>query len=213
LSDLTLLVLAKEPVPGRVKTRLVPAVSPEQAATLAAAALADTLDVVAATPASRRILVLDGHPGRWLPDGFEVVRQVPGGLDRRLAGAFAVVTGPAFLIGMDTPQLTPEDLLVPLAGPTDAVIGLCPDGGFWGIGTGRPAPQVFDGVPMSTARTGQVQRARLVEAGFAVTDLAVRRDVDLIDDARQVAAIAPGTRFAEVCRSLGVVRPPPVRVR
>ena len=69
----TLLVIAKEPRPGRVKTRLTPPFTPEEAAALAEAALADTLDAVARTPAERRVLVLDGTPGPWLPAGFEVV--------------------------------------------------------------------------------------------------------------------------------------------
>ena len=58
-----LLVLAKTPVPGRVKTRLCPPCTPEQAARVAAAALADTLAAVARTPAVRRCLVVEGdHP-------------------------------------------------------------------------------------------------------------------------------------------------------
>ncbi|GAB2471058.1 hypothetical protein GCM10027162_78090 [Streptomyces incanus] len=69
----TLLVIAKEPRPGRVKTRLTPPFTPGQAAELAEAALADTLHAVAATPAARRVLVLDGAPGPWLPPGFDVV--------------------------------------------------------------------------------------------------------------------------------------------
>src|SRR5690242_13674278 len=84
-ADVTLLVIAKEPLPGRVKTRLTPPYSPREAAELAAAALGDTLEAVRATPARRRVLVLDGRPGPWLPAGFEVVPQVPGGLDVRLA--------------------------------------------------------------------------------------------------------------------------------
>ncbi len=194
---LTLMVLAKEPVPGRVKTRLAPAVGVVGAADLAAAALADTLDVVAATPAMRRVLVLDGEPGPWLPPGFDVVPQVGGGLAERLAGAFAAVDGPAFLIGMDTPQLTVADLSISLdRNGFDAALGLCEDGGFWGIGMNRPRPRVFDGVPMSRDTTGRIQRERLVQNGFRVHDLPVRRDVDDIADARAVAALAPQTRFA-----------------
>ncbi|MDG4866242.1 glycosyltransferase, partial [Streptomyces sp. T-3] len=68
----TLLVIAKEPLPGRVKTRLTPPFTPVEAAELAEAALTDTLAVVRALPARRRILVLDGRPGPWLPPGFEV---------------------------------------------------------------------------------------------------------------------------------------------
>ena len=62
-----LMVIAKEPVPGRVKTRLTPAYTPAEAAELAEAALADTLAAVASTSVARRILALAGTPGRWLP--------------------------------------------------------------------------------------------------------------------------------------------------
>lgn len=195
MSDLTLLVIAKEPVAGRVKTRLAPDVGPQGAADLAAACLADTLDAVAAAPAARRVLVLDGEPGPWLPEGIEVVPQVTGGLAARLAAAFAGVQGPAFLIGMDTPQVTPDLLAVDLQA-TSAVLGLASDGGFWGIGMRDPSSEVFVGVPMSTSGTGAAQRRRLVEAGFSVGDLPVLTDVDTIADARLVAAASPSTRFA-----------------
>ena len=84
----TLLDIAKEPLPGRVKTRLTPPFTAREAAALAEASLTDTLRAVAATPATRRVLVLDGTPGPWLPPGFDVVPQGPGGLDERLADAF-----------------------------------------------------------------------------------------------------------------------------
>ena len=115
-SATTLLVIAKQPVPGRVKTRLVPPCTHEQAAALAEAALADTLHTVLMAPARRRVLVLEGEPGPWLPAGFDVVPQCGGPLDERLAGAFAAVRGPALLIGMDTPQVTPGLLDRGLAG-------------------------------------------------------------------------------------------------
>lgn len=74
-TDLTLLVIAKEPIAGRVKTRLTPSVTETEAANLAKAALADTLETVKAAPATRRVLVLDGKPGDWIPSGFEIVPQ------------------------------------------------------------------------------------------------------------------------------------------
>ncbi len=136
-----LLVIAKEPVPGKVKTRLTPPYSPDEAAALAAAALADTLDTVvaacrssrlagqrrrddgaaappeAALPGSpaggaRPVVVLDGEPGPWLPPGVPVVGQAAGPFDERLAAAFDGVRGePALLIGMDTPQVRPNLLV------------------------------------------------------------------------------------------------------
>ncbi|GAA4322416.1 DUF2064 domain-containing protein [Streptomyces venetus] len=191
----TLLVIAKEPRPGRVKTRLTPPFTPGEAAALAEASLADTLDVVAATPATRRILVLDGEPGPWLPPGFEVLRQCAGGLDERLADAFARCDGPALLIGMDTPQVTPELLTLDLAG-CDACFGPAEDGGFWALGLAVPDPALLRGVPMSTPVTGAVQRERLIAAGLRVRELPPLRDVDTAADAHAVAALAPHGRFA-----------------
>ncbi|MGW3206115.1 TIGR04282 family arsenosugar biosynthesis glycosyltransferase [Streptomyces sp. NPDC001135] len=191
----TLLVIAKEPLPGRVKTRLTPPFTPRQAAQLAEAALADTLDAVAAAPATRRVLVLDGAPGPWLPPGFEVLPQCAGGLDERLADAFARCSGPALLIGMDTPQVTPELLSVDFAG-CDAYLGPAEDGGFWALGLAEPAPALLRGVPMSTPETGAVQRERLLAAGLRVRELPRLRDVDTVADAHAVAALAPHGRFA-----------------
>ncbi|AOR36469.1 glycosyltransferase [Streptomyces fodineus] len=191
----TLLVIAKEPLPGRVKTRLSPPFTPQQAARLAQAALTDTLHAVAAAPATRRVLVLDGAPGDWLPTGFEVLPQCAGGLDERLADAFAHCSGPALLIGMDTPQVTPELLTVDFSG-CDACFGPAEDGGFWALGLAEPDPALLRGVPMSTPETGAVQRERLLAAGLRVRDLPRLRDVDTAADAHAVAALAPRGRFA-----------------
>ncbi|KUN01224.1 glycosyltransferase [Streptomyces yokosukanensis] len=191
----TLLVIAKEPLPGRVKTRLTPPFTPLQAARLAQASLTDTLHAVAAAPATRRVLVLDGSPGPWLPPGFEVLPQCAGGLDERLADAFAHCSGPALLIGMDTPQVTPELLAVDFAG-CDAYFGPAEDGGFWALGLAEPDPALLRGVPMSRPETGAVQRARLLDAGLRVRELPRLRDVDTAADAHAVAALAPHGRFA-----------------
>ena len=82
------IVIAKQPVSGRVKTRLTPPFSARQAARLAAAALADTLAAAALVPAVRHVLALEGTAGDWLPPGFDVIAQHGRGLDERLAAAF-----------------------------------------------------------------------------------------------------------------------------
>ncbi|WP_328903910.1 DUF2064 domain-containing protein [Streptomyces sp. NBC_00441] len=196
----TLLVIAKEPLPGRVKTRLTPPFSPAEAARLAEAALADTLHTVLALPAARRVVVLAGAPGPWLPPGIEVVEQGPGGLDERLAAAFGACTGPTLLIGMDTPQITAADLAPALAPGAwdgcDAWFGPAEDGGFWALGLAEPDPGLLLGVPMSVPETGAVQRRRLVDAGLTVRDLPRLRDVDTAADAAEVAVLAPDGRFA-----------------
>ncbi|WP_439675263.1 TIGR04282 family arsenosugar biosynthesis glycosyltransferase [Embleya sp. MST-111070] len=197
----TLLVIAKAPVPGRVKTRLTPPLTPDQAAAVAEAALADTLAAVLATPARRRVLVLAGAPGPWLPPGFEVCPQHGGGLDLRLAAAFAGCTGPTLLVGMDTPQITPDLLSVDWSA-ADAWFGPATDGGFWAIGMRRPDPSVFPGVPMSVPETGAVQRARLLAAGLTVRDLPTLTDIDTADDLAAVTRDIPGTHCAGVARAL-----------
>jgi hypothetical protein len=199
----TLLVIAKEPAPGRVKTRLCPPCSRGQAAALAAAALRDTLDVVARTPAVRRVLVFDGHRGeRWCPPGFELIPQRGGGLAERLACAFVDVGEPALLVGMDTPQLT-RALLVDgidaLARPdVDAVLGPAEDGGYWSVGLKRAqaAAAVFAGIPMSEPWTCAAQRARLDRLGLRTHEQRRLRDVDTIEDAWAVARRAPRSWFA-----------------
>jgi rSAM/selenodomain-associated transferase 1 len=200
-----LLVIAKAPVPGRVKTRLSPPCTPDEAAALAGAALADTLAAAeAARTPGRRVLVLDGVPGSWVPDCFDVIPQRGDGLAERLAAAFEDAGGPAFLVGMDTPQLTPVLLdagLEALDG-ADAAFGAALDGGYWGIGLRRGDPRVFRGVPMSQPQTGLAQRTRLVELGLRTRMLPPLLDVDTIDDARAVATAAPGTRFAALLHEL-----------
>src|SRR5664279_157698 len=109
--DVRALVLAKAPVAGRVKTRLCPPYTPEQAARLAAAALGDTLRAVASSAARERVLVLDGRSDTVAAAGFDVIQQGGGGLDERIAAAFAChpaapMPMPQILVGMDTPQLT-----------------------------------------------------------------------------------------------------------
>ncbi|MGH2803885.1 MAG: TIGR04282 family arsenosugar biosynthesis glycosyltransferase, partial [Thermoleophilaceae bacterium] len=155
VTPVALVVIAKAPAPGRTKTRLCPPCTPEQAATLAAAALGDTLAAVAAVPARRRLLALDGEPDGWLPSGFELHAQRGAGLGERLGDALMAAGGPALVVGMDTPQLSPALLRLAarrLAAPgVDALLGPALDGGYWTIGLRHPDPAAFDGVPMSSA--------------------------------------------------------------
>lgn len=200
----TLLVMAKEPVPGRVKTRLCPPLSAEQAAAVAAAAIADTLHAASGCRRVGRVVVaLDGAPGGWLDTGaVEVVAQRGATFNQRLAAAWAAVDGPTLQIGMDTPQLTSTllDRCAEITAASDAALGLACDGGWWALGMRRPDPGVFAGVPMSTADTGRLQAAALRHRGLRVTPLPTLRDVDDIDAALAVAAAVPTTRFA---RELG----------
>ena len=218
--------MAKAPVAGQVKTRLCPPLAPHEAAGLARAAIADTLAAVAATvPLAARfdcevepVLVLSGRPQGWLPqlldDGADrslrirVTTQRGDGLDSRLAAAFEDVGAntPAFLIGMDTPQVTPgllaASIATLLAPGRGAVLGHAVDGGWWGLGLKRPDPALLQGVPMSTSHTGRDQQSRLAEAGLSVSLLPELVDVDTIEDAEHVAGLAPESHFARALRDI-----------
>jgi rSAM/selenodomain-associated transferase 1 len=212
-----IMVIAKEPVPGRVKTRLTPPYTPAEAAELAEAALADTLAAVASAGVTRRVLALAGAPGPWLPAGFDVIAQRGGGLDERIAWALAdaraTCPDPLVLIGMDTPQVTPA-LLAQAAGPlvsgaADATFGLAEDGGFWLLGLREINPALVLGVPMSRSDTGPRQLSRLHEAGLRIRLLPQLADVDTADEAERIAAATPGSRFAARVQALShrAVRP------
>jgi len=204
-----LIVLAKTPVPGRVKTRLCPPCTPEQAAAVAAAALADTLDTVTLTAVAGRTLVVDGdHPA---PAGWSRVAQRGGPLGERLACAYADTAVPglsSLLIGMDTPQVTPALLEAAVRrlgeDETDAVLGGAEDGGWWALGLRDPAhAEVLRDVEMSTAVTGAATLSALESRGLRVAPLNVLRDVDSAADAHVVAAICPGgSRFARAVPEL-----------
>ncbi len=211
----TVMVIAKAPQPGRVKTRLCPPCTADQAAAIAAAALGDTFAAVGSTVGVRRVVVLDGEPGPWIPEGFEVIEQVSGGLGRRLEAAFNwSVDGPAtdsprsggvsIVIGMDTPQVGTASIANALqtlaADDVDAVIGPALDGGYWTIGftdeTVARCRGLFEGVPMSTGETYEAQVGRLEALGITYRVLGPLRDVDSFDD-----AVAVSVEFPELATS------------
>jgi glycosyltransferase A (GT-A) superfamily protein (DUF2064 family) len=222
------LVVAKAPVAGEAKTRLVPALGPQGSADLAAAALLDTLEVAADAarelggPAARPVVAFTGDVTaaaravevRSALDRCVVIPQRGDGFAERLVHAHqdaAVHGAPVLQIGMDTPQVT-IDLLIRSAAALsgcDAVLGPAEDGGWWLLGVRVPAAAApLAGVPMSTPRTGRLTLEALRGKGFRTSIGPGLRDVDTIDDARAVAATAPGTRFAAALERV-LLRPRP----
>jgi glycosyltransferase A (GT-A) superfamily protein (DUF2064 family) len=197
---LTVVVTAKRPVPGRVKTRLAPPLTLRAAAAVAAAALQDTLDAVDALAPWPRVLSFDGAADDWLRPGWTLFRQPTGGLDKRLAAALhATGHRPALLVGMDTPQLSAAQVRSFAPDRYDTCLGPAADGGYWAIGFADPrrhAAAALHGVPMSTEHTGEVQLRRLRALGLRVQLLDELVDVDTIASARTVAAQAPDSAFA-----------------
>lgn len=201
-------VIAKAPIPGRVKSRLCPPCSSEQAAEIAVAALADTFDAldtvrdtIAGVPVDRYLL-LDGEPQAWMPSRYAPIRQRGDGLGERLRNGFADL-GAGAVVGMDTPHVAHllDRALDWLAGGTN-VLGLAEDGGYWMIGLcadGLDALEdVFRGIPMSASDTGDIQLERLRELGRPVELLPSARDLDTFDDLRAVARMRSSGRLGDV---------------
>lgn len=214
----TLLVVAKAPEPGLAKTRLAAAVGDRVAAEIAAAALLDTLDAVAAAPVAARVVALTGDLDaaanaaeiRQRLASFTVIAQRGADFAARLANAHADAAGgfAVLQIGMDTPQVTAE-LLTGCARrllEAQAVLGPARDGGWWVLGVGEPAmAQCLRTVPMSAPDTGDLTLKALRDNGLDVVIVEALADVDFVDDVAAVRdACAPTSRFARVTRAAGL---------
>jgi glycosyltransferase A (GT-A) superfamily protein (DUF2064 family) len=213
----TVLVVAKAPVPGLAKTRLAAAVGDDAAADIAAAALLDTLDAVIEAPIQARVVALTGdleaasHSDeirKHLKD-FTVIAQRGMDFAERLANAHADAAAAAgnsrvLQIGMDTPQVS-ADMLVECAQElceNDAVLGLAEDGGWWVLGVTDPGmSHCLRSVPMSQPDTGALTLAALCAKGINVRLVAELADVDTVGDIGPVRnACASGSRFVQATR-------------
>jgi glycosyltransferase A (GT-A) superfamily protein (DUF2064 family) len=196
----SIVVLAKPPVPGRVKTRLHPPLSYEEAAGIARASLLDTLGLARQLPADRRVLAWDDDELPSYARDFTLQRQCAGDLGDRLGRVFDLIEGPTVMVGMDTPQVTTHDLAPVFERwprGVDAWFGPAEDGGFWALALAEPAGDLLRGVPMSTSDTGRILFDRLRDASLGVGMLPRMTDIDDIDSAALVADLAPRSRFAE----------------
>jgi uncharacterized protein len=211
------LVVAKSPIAGRVKTRLGRVVGMERSAQLAAAALLDTLAVcVAAYGIGRCHLALEGDLDEGADAdrlqkatrGWTIHRQRGDDFATRLVNAHedvATASGaPVVQVGMDTPHLDERTLQgagALLTHRDAAVLGPAVDGGWWLLGVGGAhLVGELGRVPMSTTATGDLTRQALVRAGARVTEVETLRDVDEVGDAEAVAVAAPSSHFARAYR-------------
>ena len=199
------LVLAKQPVAGRVKTRLCPPFTPQGAAD------------VAEPPRSRTPSTWCGRStspaGCWCstatttPPGFDVQPQRGGPMPDRLGGGLRrrrrrSLPDAAGRHGHPAahPRAAPAAVDALLAHP--AVLGRAPDGGWWALGLQQPGRRPAGGRPDQPGRHRARQLARLRAAGLDPHLLPELRDVDTVADARAVAALAPGGRFAAAVGAL-----------
>ena len=213
----TLLLVAKAPVPGLVKTRLAADVGEAAATAVAAAALLDTIEACTLTVGPERCrLALSGDLAEALRadeiraalTGWTIAPQHGTGLGERLANAHAEVPGPVMQIGMDTPQVTSAGLSAVADGldAADAVLAPAEDGGWWALALRDPsAATALRDVPMSTPQTYAATRSALEALGLRVAAGERLRDVDHLADVAPVAAVAPHTRFAVVAAEIARV--------
>ena len=198
--DCTVIVFARAPVPGAVKTRLVPLLGAEGAAALHARLVKHTLETARRAAIGR--IELHGAPGVDDPFfrfcaghyGVPVLAQADGDLGARMAAAFAGALAErarVLLVGSDCPALSARCLRQAaraLRDGADAVFTPCEDGGYALIGLRRVDARLFDGVAWGGSGVMAETRARLAELGWKWQELDTLWDVDRPEDYERLAA-------------------------
>jgi rSAM/selenodomain-associated transferase 1 len=215
-----LIIFAKEPRPGRVKTRLSPPLSPEEAAHLYHGFLQDILEEMARLP-EMRLAVAFTPPearvffARLAPPGTDLFPQEGTDLGERMARAFtrgfAAGFGPILLRGGDVPDLpaavVSEAQEVLATGQAQVVLGPAHDGGYYLVGLNAPQPRLFQG-PVWSSRTVLTDTLRLArELALKVHLLPGWPDIDTYADLlaflqRARPAPGPGWRSLQKARRL-----------
>jgi len=216
----TVILLAKVPRPGLVKTRMIPFLSVLEASLLAESFLVDMLDILQElTDCDIRWAVPPGEPRedvlRLLPRGVALADQGAGDLGERLSRLAAVAFGDGArtvtLVGSDHPSLPPPLLARCLAEAADDRVGWIPtlDGGFAAMSLPRTLPELFEAVPWSTPRVADVVRDNARRAGIEVTAVGSWYDVDTVGDLLRLAAdLATGSGCRATRRFLAALDPP-----
>ncbi|MDX2312697.1 MAG: TIGR04282 family arsenosugar biosynthesis glycosyltransferase [Gammaproteobacteria bacterium] len=185
------LVFARTPVPGQVKTRLIPAIGAERAANLHRAMLWRTVATAAAAaigPVSLWCSPAVEHPfiGEMQRE-FDLDLQLQKGADlgERMHQALRTCTTGAVLVGSDCPFLEMQDLRTAagsLRGGDDAVVGPAEDGGYYLIGVRQSDMAVFSGIPWGSDKVLSATRQRFRDLAWRWRELATRQDVDRPED-------------------------------
>lgn len=191
-------ILAKAPVPGFAKTRLIPELGAHGAAALQEAMTERAVETACASgigPVTLWCAPNETHVSfRDLAARFPLTlaRQPDGDLGQRMLTAMAAAPGSVVLIGTDCPALTTEHLQKAAAALRDgaeAVILPVEDGGYSLIGTVTPQPLLFDAIPWSTASVMAETRRRLAATGLTYRELPPLWDVDLPADLDRLPSV------------------------
>ncbi len=197
-SPVAVVVMAKRPLPGRTKTRLQPALGPDDAARLSAAMLADRCEQVArlrdVVPAiSFADFAGENPPADLVPEGFELIRSEGRGLGEDLLASAEHFLGrglPVVLVDSDSPTLplaylqSAVDVLAQTdpARRCDVVLGASEDGGYYLIGLRESTPELFRDMPWSTSKLANATLAQIAKLGLTTHRLPDWWDVDRPED-------------------------------
>jgi rSAM/selenodomain-associated transferase 1 len=187
--DNALLIMAKRPMPGRTKTRLVPPLSPLQAAMLYECFLRDTIDLARQVPNIQPVLahLPSGEQAYFsqLASDFEYYPQQGPDLGARLDNGLTHYLSLGYrrvaAVNSDGPTLPLAYLIAAfeeLGKEADVVLGPTDDGGYYLIGLKRPAPRLLREVRMSTPHVTTATLALAAEEGLEVALLPSWYDVD-----------------------------------
>lgn len=210
-------VMFKLPVPGRVKTRLVPPLTEAQAAELHGCMVVDTFSRVSDVDGVELYAAVAGHggdlPPGFIPAGVEVIPQRGGDLGERIINVFSDVFSrghsQVIVIGSDSPDLPDgyvEEALSALGGPdTDMVLGPASDGGYVLVGMNEPRSEPFTGISWGTATVTNETLERAESAGISVGLMSEWRDIDTPEDLRLLEGNERAPRSAEYLSSLGKI--------
>ena len=194
----SVLVMAKAPRPGSVKTRLEPLLGAEGCARLQGALIEAVTSWAADLSPGGAYLAYGGAEedlGPHVAAGVQTFPDTRGDLGDRLAAATAHVfrrrSEPLVVVGTDMPVLTrahAREAEAVLRGGADVVFGPALDGGYWMVALARPAPDVFDlGGEWGGAAVLERSLERCAAAGLRVEMLGMQRDLDDAADARALA--------------------------
>jgi uncharacterized protein len=185
-------VFAKRPEPGRVKTRLAAATSPEWAARVADAALRDTLDRFAALPVRRFVVYAPAGAADFFAAlsgvRYELEPQADGDLGRRMeefvGGRIASGAERVVLLGADSPTLPVAwvEQAFGLLADADVVLGPATDGGYYLVAVGRRVPPIFAGIDWGQPTVLAETVARLADPSWRLTLLPPWYDLDTLSD-------------------------------
>lgn len=203
--NLALIVFARAPLPGTVKTRLIPVLGAQGAARLYGGLLEHALDLAtSASFASTQLYAADPASMEFfkaqVPAAhFTLALQVGADLGARMHHALTAELGGhagVLLMGTDLVDTSVNDLLLAgrwLATDAEVVLGPTADGGYWLIGLRQPCPVLFDALPWGSSTIYASTVARLAAAEMTWRALPLRHDIDtpadLLDYSDELAAL------------------------